>query len=1527
MHGWGTTMKRRHTALILFSLLLILLVPAVALADSCGGHGQPPCPGTGCGTHGGYSLQECSDGLCWHCCAGGDNNDVCGEWSDGTTCDGNPSSERYDNDCDSCGAYNDPWCNDPQLSCNPGLSALMEDSWIISPPNDYVACCDDTNDCVTHGGGSVGCNDNGDYFDMNPGESSLCANTIIWACTGLFNPGPRDKQVGDVVEGVCCNGPYDNVWSSSNQWTTSPQPENTWNYQDSCADGSDNDCDGLIDCEDPDCAGVNGCPPAWCAINPDALECQVSCEAQGYVWTGNGGELNCCGDDFNEDDPYQVNEILCDGHDNDCDGAIDEGCPGTECADDDGDGYNVTVTSGADCGPIDCDDTNPAVNPGATEVCTNDIDDDCDGAIDENDADCQECTSDDDCDPIWCPSINDTIPGTCDNAMHTCQYDEPPFSCITECSDDVDNDGDTFVDFDGGPFGTLPDPGCTSFADDDETNECSSDDDCIDICPPGTDSNGWPWYGKCVGGFCQYNSSDCDECRPYYWTYDYNNDGRLDGEDVSILTSVVFGASCPLGRVCDVNDDGTVDASDVIMLAGIVAGNVAHGEICDDLLDNDCDGLIDDEDPDCHATQTCDDTDGGINYPVQGTVTTCGPTPSPPCHLFIDHCLDDQMLVEYFCNAENASQNVTITCEFGCRDGACLPQPPGPVCGDGVIQPGETCDGNPTSLGMRNTPWDWGPITGCSDFDNFTGGTLSCDDTCHFDTDFCTGGNESGVCGDGVINTGETCDGFDWGLITGCSDFDNFTGGSLACGDTCHFDTSLCTVGGSRYVCNDTDGGFVPLVYGETTSCPLFGEAPCFFHVDACLDAGTLAEGFCLSDDRVGVENVTCEYGCRDGACLPQPPGPVCGDGVIQPGETCDGENWGPIVGCSDFDNFTGGDLRCDPVTCLFDVSQCIGGNESGVCGDGVINTGETCDGSAWGSITGCADFDSFTGGSLSCIASDQDNACHFDTSACTAPEVCTDADGDGYNSSGNECGIIDCDDANISINPGAQEVCDNGVDDDCDGLIDTLDPDCQSLVCGDGVIQPGEQCDDSAWGSITGCADFDSFTGGTLSCDAQTCLFDTSNCTAPEQSCGDGVIQPGEECDGTNWGTISDCTSFDSFQGGTLNCDLQTCLFDTSGCEYNPPSLCGNGILETGEECDGSDFAGASCGSYGYNRGSLACTASCTVDKSGCYNGGGGGGGGGGGTTTCRYGYVRVNGICVKEEEGNGTAPVSLVCDADGDGYVRYHVDCIGKGLGTDCDDHDRTIYPGAEEVCGNGKDDNCDGQVDEGCYVKSPLSYNSQISVPVLSILGYDVTAANLGTHDLQDVTLRLELPSNWEYSGPVEIGTLKRGGTARAHFAILVSEDTTPTQKFRIILEDKNGPIETGTVVARVETPAFAVRIKPNLDNYADQDYADVYIFLNNKQGKALRDLEVELDVNEGDVTSYVQYLGVFGLKPYATFRYRYEYPIDRLDAPAVVEGWLSQDGTVVATSDDTLETVYHPTRFDKDARSLQQMRILN
>ncbi|MBD3415205.1 MAG: hypothetical protein GF421_12355 [Candidatus Aminicenantes bacterium] len=60
---------------------------------------------------------------------------------------------------------------------------------------------------------------------------------------------------------------------------------------------------------------------------------------------------------------------------------------------------------------------------------------------------------------------------------------------------------------------------------------------------------------------------------------------------------------------------------------------------------------------------------------------------------------------------------------------------------------------------------------------------------------------------------------------------------------------------------------------------------------------------------------------------------------------------------------------------------------------------------------------------------------------------------------------------------------------------------------------------------------------------------------------------------------------------------------------------------------------------------------------------------------------------------DGDIDEDCSTCIDNDGDGYGE------GCAAGPDCDDTDPSVNPGAEEICGDGIDNNCDGQIDEGC------------------------------------------------------------------------------------------------------------------------------------------------------------------------------------------------------------------------------------
>jgi hypothetical protein len=150
---------------------------------------------------------------------------------------------------------------------------------------------------------------------------------------------------------------------------------------------------------------------------------------------------------------------------------------------------------------------------------------------------------------------------------------------------------------------------------------------------------------------------------------------------------------------------------------------------------------------------------------------------------------------------------------------------------------------------------------------------------------------------------------------------------------------------------------------------------------------------------------------------------------------------------------------------------------------------------------------------------------------------------------------------------------------------------------CGDRVIGSEEQCEPTDLGGAS-CVSVGNFVGGVLRCGAD-CRYDTRGCEA-STTCGNGAINPGETCDGTNLNDKACTTVPGSFTGGTLTCG-PLCLLDTSGCTSDP--VCGNGAIDGGETCDGSELGGQSCTSVpgGFTGGTLGCTGSCAWDTSGC--------------------------------------------------------------------------------------------------------------------------------------------------------------------------------------------------------------------------------------------------------------------------------------------------------------------------------------
>jgi cysteine-rich repeat protein len=268
-------------------------------------------------------------------------------------------------------------------------------------------------------------------------------------------------------------------------------------------------------------------------------------------------------------------------------------------------------------------------------------------------------------------------------------------------------------------------------------------------------------------------------------------------------------------------------------------------------------------------------------------------------------------------------------------------------------------------------------------------------------------------------------------------------------------------------------------------------------------------------------------------------PPPVCGDGVLQPGEQCDDGNKVNGDACDNNCTFPGcGNNIVDP------GEQCDDGNmiagdgcspkcENEVCGNGELDPGEQCDDGPTGS------------------------------SSCTPP-----CPGGGSSCTPAPCTLIpppNC--GNGTLDPGEQ--CDDGNKTDCDGCSKFC-----LIECGDGKISCNEQCDDGNTASNDGCSSTCQieFCGDHITQTSEECddganngvLGDPCSATCTLHWCGDGKVDPGEQCDDGNANNCDTCkTDCTPVVNTCPTCtsespDRNECLACTTNAECDPLQACG---------------------------------------------------------------------------------------------------------------------------------------------------------------------------------------------------------------------------------------------------------------------------------------------------------------------------------------------------------------------------------
>ncbi len=1213
----------------------------------------------------------------------GDNPEICNGLDD--DCDG---------EVDEGGVCT---CKGPEL-CN-GFDDYC-DSWAShaegsEDPNVGQVCGTDVGACT------VGTT----YCWVDPGDPSH----VEIRCSGI-DPQPEVCDSNTEAHDQNCNG--------TNNDGIAPQPCQKTNTYGTCLGQQTCDEDGNWTCWAKDPA------PEFCNNVDDDCDGATdenltrTCQVSNTYGTCSGTET-CTSGSWGACTASTPAAESCNNIDDDCDGATDENLTRT---------CQVSNTYGTCSGTETCSAGSWAgcsAQTPAAESCNN-IDDDCDGATDENLS--QTCYTG--------PAGTDGV-GICHSGNQscssgtwgTCQGQQLPG---TEVCDNLDNDCDGATDEDLGQttcglgvckhtvencVGGVP-QSCDPYQGA-GTETCNALDDDCDGVADGLQRQCFPYASGCTEsngswsclGQCRVGSQTCPAGGSGTWgacqgavgpeTEDCNGlDDDCDGSTDENLTQACYppgyGAStgctapgsclgsCHEGtRVCSGGGWGACQ--------GVVT---PASESCND-ADDDCDGLTDENlSRSCQASNgfgTCTGTET-CSHGAWGTCTAQTPA-AESCNGIDDDCdgsTDEDL--SRSCQVSNGFGTCTgtETCSAGSWVGCTASTPVAETCND--ID--DDCDGA-TDENLSQSCY-----TGPAGTDGVG--------VCHSGNQSCSSG-AWGTCQGQQLPGTEVCDNLD-------NDCDGSTDeelGQTTCGlGICEHTVQNC-VGGVPQSCDPMQGATTETCNGLDDDCDGVAdglEQTCYPFTSGCVERFGVwtCEGVCHTGSQTCPAGGSGTWGRCQGAAGPSMED--CNgldddcDGQTDEGlsQACYPPGYGSSTGCT------------GPGTCLgacHEGTRACTGGDWGACQGAVTPQAETCDG-----IDNDCDGQTDEGLTRSCQVSNAAGTCTgIETctmgswGGCTAstpaPETCDGVDNDcnGQTDEGlgqTTCGVGICEHTIQNCVNGTDQTCDpmqgattetcNGLDDDCDGATDeNLTDTCYDGPAGTegvGLCHGGQRaCVNGSWGA-----------------------------------CQNQVVPATETCNGLD----DDCDSQTDEDLGEVTCGLGVCRHTVESCVNGTPVNCDpyegagpetcNGL---DDDCDGvADGLQRPCypfvsGCQETAPGTWVCEGQCAVGTETCAVDSGVWG-------TCMFAVGPVAEICDgvdndcdgqtdEDEQGNAlTGP----CYTPGSGQdtgctfdeTTGQWTCLGEcRAGTrvcanaqwgQCDNE---VTPAAE-VCDN-LDNDCDGQTDE--------------------------------------------------------------------------------------------------------------------------------------------------------------------------------------------------------------------------------------